>query len=253
VADIGFDQPSYSKGRFPTIEIMEQPWGYPNVIVAQKTTIDVFNKFKPQELSGVHTWIVTSFGHPVLATNKAVRTLSDLKPLKIRGTGNMATMIEGLGAAAVSMPIFEVYDALNKGTIDGTLVGPETLSMYKFTEVAKYCTDVSFIAPNMVSMSYINLDTWNSLPPDIQKVFNDITVKYDDIMGQEIENYSVSAFDYAREHNMEVITINPAEQVQWQTAMKALTTKFVADKQGTLSNAQEVATYIQDCIKKYSP
>ena len=126
-ADMGYDQPSNSKGRFPVIETIEQPWGYPNAIVANQIAWDALKKFQPAELKDVHLFVDACFGHPVIISNKPIRTLSDMKGLKIRGTGNMASMIEALGAAAVSMPIFEVYDSLRKGTVDGAMVGPENL------------------------------------------------------------------------------------------------------------------------------
>ena len=113
-ADMGYDQPSMSKGRFPVIEILEQPWGYPNAIVANQIAWDALKKFQPAELQDTHLFVDACFGHPVIISNKAIRTLDDLKGLKIRGTGNMANMIQALGAAAVSMPIFDVYDALRK-------------------------------------------------------------------------------------------------------------------------------------------
>ena len=249
-ADMGYDQPSYSKGRFPVIETLEQPWGYPNCFVANRIAWDALKKFNPPELKDTRIFGTASFGHPVLITNKPVRTLADLKPLKIRGTGNMASMIQALGAAAVSMPIFEVYDALRKNTVDGALVGPETLSMYKFTEVVKYCTEVSFIAPNMVTLAFMNLNRYNSLSPDIKKVFDETSEKYIDIMGQEIEKKSLEAFDYAKQNNVELITIPAAEQPQWQSAMQTLTTKFVADTQAKGIPAQDVAAFVQDAIKK---
>jgi TRAP-type C4-dicarboxylate transport system substrate-binding protein len=249
-ADMGFDQPSYSKGRFPVIETLEQPWGYPNAVVANQIAWDALKKFKPAELKDVRLFTVACFGHPVIISNKPVRTLSDLKPLKIRGTGNMANMIQALGAAAVSMPIFEVYDALRKGTVDGAMVGPETLSMYKFTEVVKYATEVSFIAPNMVAIGFMSLKTYNSLPPDIQNIFTDVSEKYQVIMGQEIEKYSLQAFDYAKQHQVEIIQIPAAEHPKWQAAMQTLTTKFVADMQAKGIPAQDIANFVQDAIKK---
>lgn len=251
VADIGYDQPSYSKGRFPTIEIMEQPWGYPDVITANQISWDVFEKFQPAELKDAIIIGIYSFGHPVLITSTPVRTLEDLKPLKIRGTGNMAKMIESLGAAAVSMPIMEVYDALHKGTVDGCLVGPECIPNFNLNEVGKYATDVSFIGPNMLGLLFMSLDDFNALPAEVQKIILDVSEEYKNIVSEELEAYTLSSYDYAREHGMEVITVDPAEQERWQEAMKQLTTQVVADKEADGIPAQEIATFIQNSISDY--
>ena len=124
--------------------------------------------------------------------------------------------------------------------------------MYKFTEVVKYVTDVSFIAPNMVALAFISKKSYDSLPPDVQKIFDETSEKYQLIMGQEIEKYSLQAFDYAKQNKVEVITIPSSEWPTWQSDMQTLTTKFVADEQAKGIPAQDVATFVQDAIKKAS-
>lgn len=251
VADIGYDQPSYSKGRFPIIEIMEQPWGYPDVIAANNISWSVFEKFQPAELKDAIILGIYSFGHPVLITNKPIRTLEDLAPLKIRGTGNMALMIKSLGAAAVAMPIMEVYDALHKGTVDGCLVGPECIPNFNLNEVGKYATDVSFIGPNMLGLLFMSKKRYNKLSPQVQQILNDQAEKYKAIVNEELEAYTLSSYDYAREHGMEVITVEPEEQSRWREKMQQLTTKFIADKEAKGIPAQEIVSYIQTRIKDY--
>ncbi len=202
VTDIGYDQPSYNKGRFPTIELLEQPWGYPNPIVANKVALDVFKTYNPKEIQDTHFLYTSSFGHPVLISNKAIRSLADLKGMKIRGTGNMANMISAMGASAVSMPIFEVYDALSKGTVEGAMLGPETMQTYKFTEVIKYATDVSFIGPNMLTSAFMNLQTWNSLDPKVQDLFNKMGDYLSSTLAQATEDKCQEAYKYAQDHSV---------------------------------------------------
>ena len=122
--------------------------------------------------------------------------------------------------------------------------------MYKFTEVVKYVTDISFIAPNMVALAFISNKTWNSFSPELQKIFNETSEKYQVIMGQEVEKYSLQAFDYAKQNNVEVINIPSAEWPKWQTLMTTLTGKTVADAQAKGIPAQDVANFVQDAIKQ---
>lgn len=249
--DLGVDQPSYNKGRFPMTEILELPWGYPSSLAASTIVWNAYQKFKPNELKDLTMLYVRSYGHPVLISNKPVRTLNDLKGLKIRGTGNMNDVLTALGAAPVSMPIFEVYDALRKGTVDGALTGPDNFPNYKFNEVAKYSTDVSFIANGMITTCLMNTSKLNSLPKDVQKVFKDSIDKTNPNYWKIIEKTMTDGIDYAKQKGMEMITIPASEQPQWQAIAKTVADKYVADSVAKGNNAQEVAKFVQDAIKNY--
>ena len=63
-------------------------------------------------------WI---YGDRHLLTKKAVRSVSDLKGMKIRVPNNIIQVkgFEVLGAAPAPMPLGEVYTALQQGVIDG--------------------------------------------------------------------------------------------------------------------------------------
>ena len=64
------------------------------------------------------------------------------------------------------------------------------------------------VAPFFVSM---NLDRWNELPPDIQKVFDEVSAEYIDIAGDVWDQASEAGLAYAKEKGLEIITLSDAE------------------------------------------
>ena len=54
IADIGFSHCSYSRGRFPVMEIMELPLGFPSSWIATHVANDFYGKFKPKEWDTYH-------------------------------------------------------------------------------------------------------------------------------------------------------------------------------------------------------
>lgn len=77
-----------------------------------------------------------------LATNKPVRTLKDLKGLKLRAAGGPpADMTKALGAVPVTIPMPDTYLALQKGVIDGYWYSHESVLGFRTYEVTKYVTD----------------------------------------------------------------------------------------------------------------
>jgi TRAP-type C4-dicarboxylate transport system substrate-binding protein len=114
----------------------------------------------------VLTWTSNSY---FLATrSKQVKTLEDMKGLKVRTTGGPPTdMIKALGAVPVSMGMPDVYLNLEKGVIDGALLPWEATYSFKLYEVAKYITHAPFHAVYFTQA--FNIAKWNSLSPDVQK------------------------------------------------------------------------------------
>ncbi len=82
------------------------------------------------------------------------------------------SILESWGAVPVQLTTPEVYTSLERGLIDGVVIGLASASAFRYEEVAKYVTLI-----NMgTSSSYfsMNLKFYNKLPKDIQKVINDL-------------------------------------------------------------------------------
>jgi TRAP-type C4-dicarboxylate transport system substrate-binding protein len=62
---------------------------------------------------------------------------------------------------------------MEKGTIDGTTGAWEQLKGSRFGEVGEYLCPLNIYSGCFAAPNLMNWDTWNSLPPDIQKVFED--------------------------------------------------------------------------------
>jgi TRAP-type C4-dicarboxylate transport system substrate-binding protein len=72
---------------------------------------------------------------------KPVRSLADLKGLKIRvASKSAATIIEAYGATPVQMPANKVYTSMSTGVVDGALMGSDSLLIFKLIEPTKYVT-----------------------------------------------------------------------------------------------------------------
>jgi TRAP-type C4-dicarboxylate transport system substrate-binding protein len=112
------------------------------------------------------TWTSNSY---LLATkDKQVKTMEDMKGMKIRSTGGPPTdLLKTMGAIPVAMPMGDVYPNMEKGVIDGALLPWEAVYSYKQYEVIKYYTLAPFHAVYFTQS--MNTKTWNSLSPDVQK------------------------------------------------------------------------------------
>jgi len=103
-----------------------------------------------------------------VTSNKQVKTLDDFNGLKLRVHGGPPTdMLKALGGVPVPVGINEVYPNMEKGVIDGAMLPWEAMISFKVYEVTKYYTYAPFY--HLWFAVAMNLDKWNSLPPDIQE------------------------------------------------------------------------------------
>lgn len=106
-----------------------------------------------------------------LLTKTPVKSIEDLKGMKIRATPSVAKILQQFEIPTVFMPASELYVGLSTGAIDGVIYGGpiEYVSM-KLYEVAKYYTNLNLISPGFTECILINLDKWKGLTPANQKI-----------------------------------------------------------------------------------
>lgn len=96
--------------------------------------------------------------------NREINSVEDFDGLKMRTVGLGAKVLASVGVSATSLPVAEIYPALEKGAIDATEVsGPAVDSMLGFPKVAKYNYFPGWQKPSLLFELLVNKDTWNGM------------------------------------------------------------------------------------------
>jgi len=215
VSDIGMSAFAYTRGRFPLLEGLDLPAGYPDGIAATRIANTLAAKYNPAETQDVKLFYVHAHGPGVLATKKPVATLEDLKGLKIRATGFCAKVVESLGGSPVAMPQGETYEALQKGVVDATFCPAETLKGWKQGEVIASVTDSTCIGYTTAFFVAMNKEKWAQLPAGVQKTIETVNAEWVVKHGQAWNDADAAGFAYIAELKREVIPLAAAEQALW--------------------------------------
>lgn len=175
VADIVYALPGYTAAQFKKTLLVELPGVVPgNEDITKKmwNNIDIIgDEFRRTKLLGL--W--SAEPAKLLMAEKKIEKMSDLAGLKIRvPSKNTGRVIEAWGATAVSMPITQVYQALDTGVVDGVLVDTSVLTSFKLGEVVKYVT-TGMDGSNSLFMLVMNRDSWKSLDADTQAKLEGMT------------------------------------------------------------------------------
>ena len=228
ISDIGMSCFAYTRGRFPLLEGLDLPLGYPNGRVATRAATDMVRKYAPAETADTHVLYVHAHGPGILASKKPVRSLEDMAGLKVRGTGLSAKIITNLGGTPIGMSQTETYEALQKGVVDATLCPVETLKGWKQGEVISSVTDSSCIGYTTAMFVAMNKARWNSLPEDIQAVITEVSEEWVDRHGAAWDQADAEGTAFIRELGREEISLSEEEQARWIEAVKPILDEYLA-------------------------
>ncbi len=174
VLDLLLGAPAEFVSFIPEIGVLDLPFifrDYDHAFKALDTVGWDFDKaFQTKNLKLLSTWN-TGFKN-LSNSKKEIKSINDLKGLKIRIAGNpvLIDTVKALGANAISIPWSETYIALQQGTADAQFNPAGPMVDAKIYEVQKY------YSPNLViqygaEQLVMSLKTWNSLTAEQQKIF----------------------------------------------------------------------------------
>lgn len=252
VSDIGMSCFAYTRGRFPLLEGLDLPLGYPNGIVATKVATEMTHKYQPAEVNDVVVLYVHAHGPGILASRKPVRQLEDLADLKVRATGLSSKIVQSLGGTPIAMSQGETYEALQKGVVDATFCPIETLKGWKQAEVINHVTETSVIGYTTAMFVVMNKDAWNRLSPEVQKVFAEVSDQWVEKHGQAWDQADREGLAYVQELQREIITLDAAQQQRWQTAVQSVLDEYVAAATEKGLPGQEFLDDLRALIAKHS-
>ena len=251
VADIGLSSTTYEPGRYPLFDISDMPSGYPNAKVACQVVNDLVKTYPPEALKGFK--IITSFAtEPAYIQSKTkISNLAELKGKQLRIAGSLTPIMKALGAAPVGMSQAEVPEALQTGIIVGCVSSREVLKDLKLAETEKFVTDYPLALNTFIAV--MNQDVWKSLPPDVQKVINDLNGEMAIFTGNYLDNHVKEAMEWSqKEQGLNVITLAPEEKKKWDDLLQPLQAQAVKAAAEKGLPAEEYKTKLFELIAKYS-
>jgi TRAP-type C4-dicarboxylate transport system substrate-binding protein len=225
-ADIGCLCMAYQPGRFMVTNATALPVGFPNATVASLTLWDLYNKYKPEGFAKVKVLTMFTCAPANIYAKVPVKNLGDLKGLQLRASGGVAEVLKALGATAVGMPQSATPEALQKGVVKGAASSLETLKDFKYAEMCKYVTMLD--GPVYPFAVVMNMDKWNSLPKDVQKVFDEMALQQCVWTGVYMDNHVNESIDWSKKnHNIEITVLPKEEKAKWDKLLEPITGNWI--------------------------
>ena len=252
LSDLGMSCFSYTRGRFPIMEALDLPVGYINGFAATRIANEYYKELQPEELKDVKVLYVHAHGPGILHTKKPVRTLEEIKGLKIRSTGLSAKVVEVLGGIPIAMSQGATYESLQRGLVEGTFTPIETLKDWRQAEVVKYTTDCKSVGYTTSMFVVMNLDKWNSLPDNIKKVFTDVSNEWIDIHGKAWDTADKEAVTYTKSLGNEIIELSSEESLKWAAAVEPVIANYITESKKKGLDGNKAVANLKSQLLKYN-
>ena len=173
-------------------------------------------------------------------TKKPIKTVADLKGMKIRVIGNpiFVDMANAMGGNGVAMGYDQVFSALQTGVVDGAENNPPSFVFDNHYQVAKFYTvDEHLIVPEMVVFSK---KIWDTMSKEDQALL----VKFGKEAQQEERKlwdvYEKQAMDKAKAAGIQIIEVSAADKKAFQDAVKPVWDKYGPKYADMVKRIQEV-------------
>ncbi|MDI6762907.1 MAG: TRAP transporter substrate-binding protein [Thermodesulfobacteriota bacterium] len=230
ITDLALFIHGYTAGRFPLTSVIELPINVPSAKVGSRVIWELYDKYLEQEYPGIKLLTLWTHGPGHLhMTKKPVTKLEDIKGLRIRIPGPLQTaLLRELGVSPLTIPIPEVYDALQRGMAEGAVVPFSVIIDFKLYELTRYHTLSNLY---VMSMGFaINPKTWNGLSPDIQKIIEELCgSRMSETAGASYDKYDSLGMEAAKKVKAEILSLSSEEKKRWADQIKPLNGKWIAD------------------------
>ncbi|MGV3556252.1 MAG: TRAP transporter substrate-binding protein DctP [Croceibacterium sp.] len=215
VADIGLITPIYVRGGTHLIRMQSGFYSGADSIEAQVDLYRCLERQTPQigdELHGLKVLAVQGGLIPgVVTRSRPVRTLDDLKGLRLRAPTELLRVLERLGADPVNMPMGEVYSAMAKGVIDGVVAPPDTFAALHFAEIARHYAELA-VPRGAYPARAMNLAVWERLTPEQQRVLEGGIPVWEAALAEENRAAAERGLAEARARNISFTKVSARDQ-----------------------------------------
>ncbi|RJR21322.1 MAG: twin-arginine translocation signal domain-containing protein [Desulfobacteraceae bacterium] len=251
LSDLGYFTATWTPGRFPLTDVLSLAgWVDGKDLAAdignavyKRVLKDEFKDVKVLELNGC----IQSF---IWTKNKPVRSLADLKGLKLRSPGGHQTnYIKALGAEPVFMPLGDVYMAMETGTVDGLVTCSPLVLAFKLFEVAKFGTVLTF---GCVSEGTVmNMKTYKGLDEKQKKIVDEVCTNPFKVTGGLTRDVYKKMISEISAKGVELIELPDQEKEQWYDRFRQVTRDWVKSlEEKGLPAKKAVLAMNEECEKR---
>jgi len=258
VVDVVWTLPGYSANRFPRIEAFELPFMMTNAEATSRALWDYLATVGAPDFQETHLLAANVHGPGVLHTkDKLVRTVDDLRGLKLRGPSRPVTKLLGyLGATPVGLPLPGIPDALSKGTIAGCVLPWEVIPSVKVHELTRYHSEFSAQAGAIYTAAFVlvmNKKRYENLPAELRTIINAHSgMDTSGWLGKTQESNDPQGRKAATDRGNQVVTISATDTAEFKRKASVVEVEWIDELNKRGMDGRAMRDTARRLIEKHS-
>jgi TRAP-type C4-dicarboxylate transport system substrate-binding protein len=226
VRDMVWHVPAYTSGRFEMFQVAELPFLCPSATICAPALWKWYEKHNLAAKEFTDTKLLVAFMHGpgAIHTKKVVKTLEEIKDVKVRAGGAGVPIAKALGMSVVALPATAAHEALQRGTVEGVLFPWEAMPSFRLTEMVPAHLEIpggmytaTFII-NINPKSFDNLTASNKAA--LMKASGEAGSR---LFGKAWDAGDTHARDAAKKLGQTITTLAPAELERWRSRLQFVT------------------------------
>jgi TRAP-type C4-dicarboxylate transport system substrate-binding protein len=238
ITDMGHYTLGTDPGLTPLNMVILLPFlGIPSQAAGGPIHEELFDKFPElhDEFEGMKI-VVTCAAPPETMhfTKKEVRVPEDLRGMKIVATGKWwSEVLKEVGAAVVNIPAQDMYVSFERGLVEGHIFNFIGARSLKLLELYNYHTIFGEGGCFMTTMQFMmNLDRWNSLPPDLQEIMLDTGQLFRDALVESNKGDMQTGIEEAKAMGDTFSYLTPEEIEVWEDLAIPIHEMWITENEG---------------------
>ena len=225
------------------LNIVEAPFlfnGLESAIAAARPLLALHDEVLMEKFNQKALGLFTTGGMDCISKKKPIKKLEDWKDELVAAFSPPAAILfQGLGASPVTIMWPEMYQALQKGVIDVAGQTAHGMIVSRLTDVCKYFT--AFHGLTGWNGFSINLDLYNKMPENIQKILWEEIDKSVDFMHDADRQLLTDDIKEYKKRGTEVYILPKAEYDRWAKHMEPVKVEFMKQAPEFAKKVQAIA------------
>jgi TRAP-type C4-dicarboxylate transport system substrate-binding protein len=255
IADIVWTMPSLTPGRFPKIEAWELPFVPSRRALVSSKAIDDFGRANlVDEFREVHPICFSCSDRGVLHANRPVRTVEDMKDLRLHVQTRFAgDAVRALGAVAVPMPSAQLPLAITQHVIDGGIDPWNMMPALKLNDLLKTHTEFADVSPSSTTFALVmNKAAYDRLPKDLKAIIDaNSGLPAAGMAGTMWDLQAAAASDVVAQRGDPITTLQPEAVAHWRKAVQPVTDAWLKGMKEQKADGAKLLASAHASLLKY--
>ncbi|MFC4271268.1 C4-dicarboxylate ABC transporter [Sneathiella chungangensis] len=257
VADIGVIIPAYVPEKLPLSAAGELPGMFNTACSGSQALADLTKpggilyeqEFKPQGFHVLYTNMLAPY--TVMTSEKELNSYKDLAGLKLYASGDAKhETLTKLGATPIRLSGPEIFEAVQRGTLDGAMLAYIGLPPYSLDELMKY--GLTGVNLGSTTVTYgMTSKKWNSLDKEIQDALTEAAAFAGNALCSYSDRMNSEALEALKGGGAKIHVIEGEEAAALNKELEPVITNWTSVLEERGKPAKEVIEQFRSAVSKY--